>query len=65
MSDKDVQNNFIIQLPDFVDRELELFHNVRFEEVNGAKKIFLRFENVYNHKLAEVDVTNFRVFENL
>lgn len=45
------------QLPEFIDQELELFHNVKFEEQNGLQKILMRFENLHNHKLAEVDVS--------
>merc|ERR1712228_384297 len=52
-----------LTLNDFVDRELVLFHNVRFEEQNGYKKTLLRFENIYNHKIAEVDVTNYAFAE--
>jgi len=46
-----------LTLPEFVDKELALFHNVRFEEQNGLQKIVIRFRNDLDHKLAEVDVT--------
>merc|ERR1711990_562567 len=46
-------------LKDFVDEEIQLFHNVDFKEATGSEKRIIHFFNQGGDKLLESDVTEY------